>query len=192
MPVISFCGESFTVDHAVKGADYVHGYDENSNLIVSLEGITDFSGISYDGEYMAPDSCLTERCNDVKYCGGSLKKRDGTALTPEDLGALPLSGGTVTGSIVIDNNVEKQIRFKNDGTGPYTHNCTIYQGSPNSGAGLGSFDTANQRYIWMYNDVRNFLQLGGTDTGIVLQNGSYGDELPDPGTPGRIFFKRVT
>lgn len=80
MPVISFCGESFTVDHAVKGADYVHGYDANSNLIVSLEGITDFSRISYDGEYMAPSGCLAEACNDVKYCDGVFKTRAGATL----------------------------------------------------------------------------------------------------------------
>lgn len=114
MPVISFCGESFTVDHAVKGADYIHGYDENSNLIVSLEGIQDFSGISYNGEYMTPGGCLAERCNDVKFCDGVFKTRDGVTVL------IPFSAGPT-----------------------------------------------------------------------ILTSYQYGDELPTPGTPGRLFFKKV-
>ena len=93
MATITFCGESFTVDHAVKGADYVHGYDAEGNLVISLDGVTDFSGIAYDGTYMTPSGCLAEICNDVKYCEGALKKRDGTVLTASDFGAAPVGYG---------------------------------------------------------------------------------------------------
>ena len=83
MATITFCGETFTVDHAVKGADYVHGYDAGGNLIVGLDGVTDFSKITYSGSYLSPGDCLAEACNNVKHCGGVLKKTDGTVITPE-------------------------------------------------------------------------------------------------------------
>ena len=86
MAIITFCGESFTVDHAVKGADYVHGYDVNGNLIISLDGVKNFSFISYDGTYMSPTECLAELCNDVKYCAGAFKKSDGTVLFASENG----------------------------------------------------------------------------------------------------------
>lgn len=89
MATLSFNGESYTVDHAVKGADYVHGYDADGVAIVCFDGVSDFSGITYDGTYMSPGDCLEEPCNDVKYCGGSLKTRGGTTLTPTDFNAVP-------------------------------------------------------------------------------------------------------
>lgn len=87
MAVITYLGTEYTVDHAVKGADFIHGYDENSVMIVSFEGINDFSGFSYNGTYMEPEHCLAEGCNDVKYVEGALKKADGTPLLPADIGA---------------------------------------------------------------------------------------------------------
>lgn len=89
MAVITYLGTEYTVDHAVKGADFIHGYDADSIMIVSFEGISDFSGFSYDGTYMEPEHCLAEGCNDVKYVDGGLKKADGTELVPADYGAQP-------------------------------------------------------------------------------------------------------
>lgn len=88
MAILTFNGESYTVDHAVKGADYIHGYDEDSVMIVSFEGVTDFSGFTYDGTYMEPGHCLAESCNDLKYVNGALFKADGTVLTHADLGVV--------------------------------------------------------------------------------------------------------
>ena len=87
MAILTFNGESYTVDHAVKGADYIHGYDAAGVILVSFEGIIDFSGFSYDGMYMEAGHCLAEGCNDVKHMDGGLKKADGTALSPADYGA---------------------------------------------------------------------------------------------------------
>ena len=95
MATLTFNGESYAVDHAVKGADFIHGYDANAVMIVSFEGITDFSGFTYDGTYMEPEHCLAEGCNDVKYVSRSLKKADGTALSPADFCAAE-SGHTHT------------------------------------------------------------------------------------------------
>lgn len=80
MATLTFNGESFAVDHAVKGADYIHGYDANGVLIVAFDGVTDFAGFIYDGTYMEPRECLTEHCNTVRYCGGALKTLDGKVV----------------------------------------------------------------------------------------------------------------
>lgn len=85
MATLTFNGKAYTVDHAVKGADYVHGYNASGNCVVSIDGVKDFSAIAYDGEYLAPDSCFAESCNEVRCVGGKLVKRDGTEVP--DLGA---------------------------------------------------------------------------------------------------------
>lgn len=82
MATLTFNGESFTVDHAVKGADYIHGYDANGVIVVAFDGVTDFSCFTYDGTYMEPVDCLTEHCNTVIYCGGALKTLDGRWVNP--------------------------------------------------------------------------------------------------------------
>ena len=114
MAILTFNGASYTVDHAVKGADYIHGYDADSIMIVSFEGITDFSGFTYDGTYLEPEHCLAEGCNDVKCVDGTLKKKDGTPaihasqhsssgsdpITPADIGAMYANLGTCNGNLL--------------------------------------------------------------------------------------------
>ena len=80
------------MDHVVKGADFIHGYDENAVLIVSFEGIRDFSGFTYDGTYMEPEHCLAEGCNDVKFVGGHLVTREGKTITSVAEATLTASG----------------------------------------------------------------------------------------------------
>lgn len=77
MAVLKFNSKSYTVDHAVKGDDYVHGYNANGICIVSIDGVKDFSTISYSGTYLSPDECLAESRNDLKYCGNELLTNDG-------------------------------------------------------------------------------------------------------------------
>ena len=81
MATLTFNGNSYTVDHAVKGTDYVYGYDANGVCIVALDGVTDFSGVSYDGVYMDPKTCETDPHNEVVYCGNGLRTRDGRNIT---------------------------------------------------------------------------------------------------------------
>lgn len=92
MAVITYLGTDYTVDHAVKGADYIHGYDANAVMIVSFEGISDFSLFSYNGNYMAPDHCLAEGCNDVRCVGGVLVTRDGKSVSTTVEATLLASG----------------------------------------------------------------------------------------------------
>lgn len=77
METLTFNGTQYTVDHAAKGTDYIHGYDADGVLVVAFDGVTDFSGFTYSGTYMTPSDCLAEVCNDVKFCGGHFKTRGG-------------------------------------------------------------------------------------------------------------------
>jgi hypothetical protein len=98
MATLTFNSTEYSVDHAVKGPDYVHGYDANGVIIVSFEGVRNFSKIVYSGVYLDPTECLEEACNDVKHCSGRLKRRDGTVLTPESIGMLWGTGEPPSGS----------------------------------------------------------------------------------------------
>lgn len=92
MAILTFNGNSYTVDHAVKGTDYVYGYDANGVCIVALDGVTDFSGVSYDGVYMSPETCATDPHNNVVYCNGVLSTPDGRNITSRATSTLPASG----------------------------------------------------------------------------------------------------
>lgn len=92
MATISFCGENYAVDHAVKGANYIHGYDASGVCIVSFENVGDLSAITYDGEYMKPEECATEACNKVVYCGGKLQTLGGAAVNKSVAVKLPANG----------------------------------------------------------------------------------------------------
>lgn len=71
----------YEVDHAVKGADYIHGYDRAGNLVVAFEGVTDFENFEYTGTYMVPDECLEEQCNTVKHVNGKFVRQDGKVIS---------------------------------------------------------------------------------------------------------------
>lgn len=93
MATLTYNGESFTVDHAVKGADYINGYDANGILVVSFDGVADFSCFSYDGSYMSPSDCLAEPCNEMVYCGGKAKTRGGADVPASAFGAAAANHG---------------------------------------------------------------------------------------------------
>ena len=116
---------------------------------------------------------------------------DTAVLALENLGALPLSGGTVTGNIVIDTSgAEKGIRIKND-SGTYAHNSVLYGGNAESPTALGCWDTKNNRRIWAYEDDNNCLILGHDNTKIVIHSGAYGNTVPDSGEEGQMFFVKA-
>lgn len=80
MYTLTYLDRSFDVDHAVKGPDYVHGYDANGICVVSIDGVTSFDDIYFDGEYMDPAECASEACRTIRYVGGALVCTDGTAV----------------------------------------------------------------------------------------------------------------
>lgn len=97
MATLKFDGKTYTVDHAAKGTDYVHGFDADGNILISIDGVSDFSAIEYSDTYMSPTDCLTEVCNDLKYCGSALKTRDGRSVSISDCGA-------ATGDVNMDSH----------------------------------------------------------------------------------------
>lgn len=80
MALLTFNGESYDVHHAVKGADYIHGYNADNGIVIAFDGISDFSGFSYTEEYMTPEHCAQENCNIVKHVAGKLLRADGGAV----------------------------------------------------------------------------------------------------------------
>lgn len=81
MATLTYNGEYYVVDHAVKGTDYIHGYDAKGSIIVAFNGVTDFAGFGYDGSFMAPTSCLEESCNDLKVLQNKIVRKDGTVVS---------------------------------------------------------------------------------------------------------------
>lgn len=88
MATLSYNGIVYTVDHAVKGTDFIRCYDIDGTLLVAFNGVTDFSGFTFDGTYMEPEQCFEEACNNVKFHEGTLKMADGTPLQPSDYGVI--------------------------------------------------------------------------------------------------------
>ena len=55
MPTLKYLDNAFDCATAIKGEDYIHLLDESGALIVSLEGISDFSLFTLvNGEYTSP------------------------------------------------------------------------------------------------------------------------------------------
>ena len=82
MPELKFNGLSYTVNHAVKGPNYIHGYDSSGIKIVGFEGVVNFSQFEYDGTYMSPEQCITDAYNNVKFHENKFKRGDGTEIGP--------------------------------------------------------------------------------------------------------------
>jgi hypothetical protein len=80
MAILSFNNESFEVDHAVKGANYVRGYNADGSCVISIEGIIDFTVVTYNDTYLSPEACFAEACNEVRYVNGKFVKKDGTEI----------------------------------------------------------------------------------------------------------------
>lgn len=151
MPTLTFNGESFTVNHAVKGADFIHGYDDDSILIVSFEGISDFSAFTYDGTYMEPEHCLAEGCNVVKYVGGKWQTSEGKPL---------LRAATITFPTAswVDNGNEI-----------FTQNVTVEGGTANT---LVSLQPTDEQMLALIEDGVSFLKVDNDDGTFTAKAGS--------------------
>lgn len=151
MATLTYNGTSYTVDHAVKGADFIHGYDANAVMIVSFEGIKDFSAFDYDGTYMEPEHCLAEGCNDVKFAGGIWQTRDGTPL---------LRAVTITFPVAswVDNGNEI-----------FTQNVTVEGGTANT---LVALQPSDMQFMMLMDDGVSFLKVDNDRGTFIAKAGS--------------------
>ena len=101
MPTVTYNSETFTCTTALKGADYIHLLDSSGNMIVSFDGVVDFSGFSItDGNWSSP--------TEEDLCHIAVIEDDGTlgesSFTPRDF----LTAGSVTpasiGAAALDEN----------------------------------------------------------------------------------------
>lgn len=72
--------DEYIVSHAVKGPNYIHGFDERGTMIVAFEAISDFSLYTYTDKFLAPDECFEEPLNRVSYVNNKLVMADGTGV----------------------------------------------------------------------------------------------------------------
>lgn len=151
MAVITYLGTDYTVDHAVKGADYIHGYDANSVMIVSFEGISDFSLFSYNGNYMAPDHCLAEGCNDVKFVGGVWQTRDGSPLLRTATITLPAASWADNGNEI------------------FTQNVVVGGGTTNT---LAALQPSDMQFMMLMEDGVSFLKVDNLNGVFTAKAGS--------------------
>lgn len=93
MPTLKYKDLTYNVNHAVKGPDYIHGYNANGDCVVAFDGVANFSGFEYDGVYLDPAECFTESCNGVKHVGGRLLRMDGTPVDRGTFGAYAFAPG---------------------------------------------------------------------------------------------------
>ena len=172
MATITFNGISYTVDHAVKGPDYVHGYAADGTPVFCIEGITDFSVVTYDGTYMSPDDCATEGCNNVMQVAGELQTADGDPVTAAVGNANKLggkgaseyftkSGGEIDGSIKASGAEFGELSVVKNGTGgSYTKHV-------NDNGILG--------YLGYNADSDVVAMTGAGNTRYLLHDGNVGD-----------------
>lgn len=151
MAILTYNGESYTVDHAVKGADFIHGYDAKSVLIVAFDGIINFSGFTYDGTYMEPEHCLAEGCNDVKFAGGIWQTRDGTPLLRTVTITFPTASW-------VDNGNEI-----------FTQNVTVEGGTANT---LVALQPTDEQMLAMIEDGAAFLKVDNNGGVFTAKAGS--------------------
>lgn len=111
MAILTFCGENFTVDHAVKGTNFIHGYDASGYCVVAFDNVEDLDAITYDGEYMAPEDCVAEGCNDVKQCSGYLVKRNGDRVTDLRLDGMLFVNPDIAGATLPEPGHKTRIFF---------------------------------------------------------------------------------
>ena len=61
MITVTFLGETYSCEVALKGADFIHLLDENGCMVAAFDGISDFSGFAISGgSWTSPtdaDSC---------------------------------------------------------------------------------------------------------------------------------------
>lgn len=121
-----------------------------------------------------------ERADDPTVAGTPLNAETFNKIVEELNKAFGESGGTMTGELIISKK-DPYIFLENTESG--NRIGLHYYGSTNGNNAFGIYDEVMGRHIFTID------QASGC---IALLPHQYGDNLPDPGVPGRIFFKKVS
>lgn len=117
MITVTFCNESYQCAVALKGSDYVKLLDENSNVVASFLGVSNFSGFAIAGGGWTTPKASTA-CNvavvhedgSVSGCGKPMSQfmTAGSAFG----GAMVLTNGVQYGTSLPSTGVDGQVFFK--------------------------------------------------------------------------------
>lgn len=163
MATLTFGGESFTVDHAVKGDNYVHGYDANGVCVVAFEDVSDLSAITYSGTYMSPGECATEVCNKVVYCGGVLQTLGGNKVT---VGTSTMLDASVTRAKLAQNALYSPMVYPTET--PYVFTASDIGKTFMTGSALAGSVTD---VVYTVNDDFGLNVPNGTEIAIIARRG---------------------
>lgn len=96
MATVSFNGDSYSCDKAIKGSDYIHLLDASGMLVASFEGIVDFSAFTIsDGAWT--DAVAADECNLVTIGEDGMLHRGtykGSDIVPISWGTSDLTAGS--------------------------------------------------------------------------------------------------
>lgn len=63
---------------------------------------------------------------------------------------------------------ELVIRFSNSSASAYTHNAYLYGGNPDKANAIGCYDGKYDRPIWSYDDTKNSISIGNSNSSISI------------------------
>ncbi len=131
MAVVTHFDKEYSCTTAIKGGDYVHLLNEDGEMIVAFDGVTDFSSFSItSGSWTTPTP--------ENECYVAVVKDDGTmgkgGHKSSDI--LPKSGGEITGSLEVDQLLTAGHMHIGNNAGPYLYtgdkNFVIRYGDPSA------------------------------------------------------------
>lgn len=118
--------------------------------------------------------------------------RTALGITPENIGALPLTGGSLTGNLSVSGTIT-----------PTSYGTTV----PISAGGTGATTVEAARNALGLGNTSGALPIANGGTGattgqaaltallngnkMILTSSSYGSNLPSSGTAGQLFFKKL-
>ena len=117
MITVTHCKVQYTCSKAIKGPDYIHLVDANSNLLTAFDGVTDFSGFAISGGSWSSPQQLCDRKFALVHEDGSVHPSDFpvNGVVTDSIpfnGTILLTSGKQYGTSLPSSGVEGQLFFK--------------------------------------------------------------------------------
>lgn len=112
MATVKYGDLIYECSKVIKGSDYVHLLDSDGSLIVSIDGITSFSGITFTGGYSIP--AAAGNCDIAVVMTNGTMGNSGVKACDvfTNYRAIELASGTHYGTSLPSSGTEGQLFFK--------------------------------------------------------------------------------